>query len=62
MLIVYNSNTNQLNWVRDVTPSSRYGSDPGDVPDIDGQAANNYVYDEIGNVVVTHRASHLALL
>jgi hypothetical protein len=47
----YNSNTNKLNWVKDLAPSARYGSDPGDVPDIDNQAVNNYTYDEIGNLV-----------
>lgn len=47
----YNGNTNQLNRVYDaVSDDNKYGSDPGDVQDIDRQQPDNYAYDEIGNM------------
>jgi RHS repeat-associated protein len=47
----YYANTNQLRQVTDNVPSGRYGSVPWDL-DIDGQAnADNYVYDQIGNLI-----------
>jgi len=46
----YSSGTNQLNWIRDQVPANTYGTVAGDVPDIDNQGANNYTYDEIGNL------------
>ncbi len=52
-LLTYNyyGNSNQLSRVTDLTPASRYGADPGDIPDIDNQPVNNYGYDEIGNLI-----------
>jgi RHS repeat-associated protein len=47
----YNSGTNQLNWVRDQVPAATYGTAAGDVADIDNQSANNYGYDETGNLI-----------
>jgi RHS repeat-associated protein len=47
----YNSSTNQLNRVQDFQPAAKYGSDPGDVEDVDSQQPNNYSYDEIGNMI-----------
>src|SRR6478735_279356 len=47
----YASGTNQLNWVRDQVAENTYGTAAGDVPDIDNQSANNYGYDEIGNLI-----------
>jgi YD repeat-containing protein len=41
----YNSGTNQLNYVDDGISSVNYGDD------IDDEAANNYTYDKIGNLV-----------
>ena len=46
----YNNGTNQLNWIRDQVPAATYGTVAGDVPDIDNQGANNYTYDEMGNL------------
>ena len=47
----YEPNKNRLNQVYDPTPANRYGNDPGDIPDIDGQTANNYGYDSTGNLI-----------
>ena len=51
MSYYYESNTNRLNYIWDPVPVNRYGTDPGDIPDIDGQNANNYLYDATGNLV-----------
>ena len=47
----YNANANQLNRVQDFQAAAKYGSDPGDVEDVDSQQPNNYSYDEIGNMI-----------
>ena len=40
----YNSNTNQLNYVSDATAAGGYSTD------LDNQASNHYLYDEIGEM------------
>jgi hypothetical protein len=50
----YNAGTNQLNWVKDIVANNEYRSSnsaPYDIEDINNQAANNYTYDQIGNLV-----------
>ncbi|MES2285442.1 MAG: RHS repeat-associated core domain-containing protein, partial [Bacteroidota bacterium] len=41
----YESGNNQLNWAKDAVTSSPY------TDDIEGQSANNYTYDSIGNLI-----------
>jgi RHS repeat-associated protein len=50
----YNAGTNQLNWVKDIVANNEYrsaNSAPYEIEDINNQAANNYTYDQIGNLV-----------
>jgi len=47
----YGSGNNKLIRVTDTVSANRYGPDAGDVADIDNQAANNYTYDETGNLI-----------
>ncbi|MBL7737442.1 MAG: hypothetical protein JNL51_18430, partial [Chitinophagaceae bacterium] len=51
MTYYYESNSNRLNYIWDPIPTNRYGLDPGDIPDIDAQNPNNYLYDASGNLV-----------
>lgn len=41
----YESGNNRLNWAKDAVTSSPY------TDDIEGQSANNYTYDSIGNLI-----------
>ena len=47
----YGTGTNRLLRVTDNVPDASYGLAAGDVADMDNQGANNYTYDEIGNLV-----------
>ncbi|MBO9572715.1 MAG: hypothetical protein J7497_10995, partial [Chitinophagaceae bacterium] len=47
----YYNASNKLNKVADAVAAGAYGTDAGDVPDIDNQSADNYEYDEIGNLI-----------
>ncbi|AEV99202.1 RHS repeat-associated core domain protein [Niastella koreensis GR20-10] len=48
----YYANTNRLKFITDNVPASGYDGGPDhNIIDIDGQADNNYVYDDIGNLI-----------